>query len=331
MRQILLVGPSWVGDMVMAQSLLMVLRQQQPMCQIDVLAPQWSEGLLQRMPEVRQTWTHDLAHGRFGWSERRMWGKKLQSVVYQQAIVLPNSWKSALIPFWAKIPQRTGYLGEWRYGLLNDVYHLDKTRTPRTVEQFVALAGVETATLPYPRLHPHAADAALSRLQLAYDPTRPLLALAAGAEYGEAKRWPAEYFAIVAKTYAQQKNGQVWLFGSQKDAASAQIIVKQANHPHVINLCGRTHLTEAVDLLALAQVVISNDSGLMHLAAALDRRLIALFGSSDPKMTPPLHPQATVISLSLPCSPCFKRQCPLQHLRCLRDLSPERVLAELFV
>lgn len=329
----LIIGPSWVGDMVMAQSLFIALRRQQPTLNIDVLAPPWSEGLLQRMPQVRHILSHDFAHGELAWQNRRALGQQLRAQHYQHAIVLPNSWKSALVPFWANIPHRTGYVGEFRYGLLNDARPLDRLKLPRTVDRFIALGLSRDDAragqwVPQPRLQPQPADAVLQRLNINYDPNRPILALCAGAEYGEAKRWPLEHFAIVAR-HKIAEGWQVWLFGSEKEAQLARRIEALAGEAHCVNLCGQTQLAEAVDLLALASAVVSNDSGLMHLAAALDRPLVAVFGSSDPAMTPPLNSQSKIESLRLSCSPCFQRTCPLTHLNCLRELKPTQVLAAL--
>ena len=317
--KILVIGPSWVGDMVMAQSLFKVLKHEQPNVMIDVLAPTWSEGLLQRMPEVHQFISHTIQHGQLGWQERRRIGSTLQLDSYQQAIVLPNSWKSALIPFWANIPRRTGYRGEMRYGLLNDVR---KKQHTKTVEQFAAL-GVTSSikSIPQPRLLPKPVAPTLQGLHLDY-PQVPILALCPGAEYGPAKCWPLEYYATCAQEKIRE-GWQVWILGSKKDIPIAQKIQALTG---CLNLCGQTSLPEAVDLLSLSTAVITNDSGLMHVVAALDKPLIALYGSSSPKMTPPLSDLAHIVSLELACSPCYQRTCPKQHLKCLQDITPERVL-----
>ncbi len=310
MSSILIVGPSWVGDMMMAQSLFKVLKIKQTDVNIDVLAPTWSEGLLQRMDEVRHIIPHAITHGRLGWRERRQIGQQLRSRAYKQAIVLPNSWKSALIPFWAKIPQRTGFKGEMRYGLLNDIR--SKKALNRTVDQFAAL-GLSTIA-PQPSLNPKVLKAE----------NQPILALCPGAEYGPAKCWPLEYYATVAKQKRDQ-GWKIWIFGSHKDYAAGAKIQNLVG-AGVKNLCGQTSLSEAVDLLALTSTVITNDSGLMHIAAALDKPMIAIYGSSSPKMTPPLSDKAHIISLGLDCSPCYKRTCPKKHLKCLRDITPDQVL-----
>ena len=245
--------------------------------------------------------------------------------------MLPNAWKSALVPFLARIPRRTGYLGEQRRVLLNDVRRLDPQRLPTTVQRFVALAGERDGapptldTIPTPALviDQHAVGRALAAVDLS-PPERPLLVVCPGAEYGPAKQWPSEYYAETVRHYLAL-GWTVWLLGSDKDSEiAAQITALSASR--CVNLTARTTLEQAIDLMSLADLVISNDSGLMHVAAALGRRLVAVYGSSDPAATPPLNKTSAVVWLGLDCSPCLKRRCPLGHLRCLRELSPDRVM-----
>lgn len=327
-NNILIVGPAWVGDMVMAQCLFKVLKAKQPAATIDVLAPEWSLPLLSRMPEVAASITMPIGHGRLALGERYRLAKSLRDKAYTEAIVLPNSFKSALIPWWAHIPKRTGWLGELRFGLLNDWRRLDPARYPLMIERFMAL-GLAPDTLlpkPYPIPELHAsltaqADA-LRKYQLTT--TQPVLALCPGAEFGPAKRWPATHFADIANQKLNE-GWQVWIFGSPKDKPVADEIMALTNQ-RCIHLTGRTRLDEAIDLLALASLVVSNDSGLMHIAAALQRPLVALYGPTSAQFTPPLHPKAKMLTLKLPCQPCFKRECPLKHQRCMRDLQPNKVL-----
>ncbi|MGB1428701.1 MAG: lipopolysaccharide heptosyltransferase II [Cycloclasticus sp.] len=327
--RILIVGPSWVGDMVMAQSLFMALKQRHENCSIDVLAPEWSLAILERMPEVRKAIIMPFGHGKFNFKGRKALGKSLVNERYDQSIVLPNSWKSALIPYFASIPKRTGYVGEVRWGLLNDSRHLDKKFLTKTVQRFVALAAEPCAILPeipQPRLliDPASVEVAKNSFNIA-EAEGKRLGLCPGAEYGPAKRWPEEHYAAVAKA-AISKGWEVYLFGSGKDQVVAARINELSGNK-CRDFAGKTSLTEALDLMSLCDVVVSNDSGLMHVAAALDIKTIALYGSSDPNFTPPLHSKAEIITLGLECSPCFKRECPLQHLDCLTKISPDRVLA----
>jgi len=252
---------------------------------------------------------------------------------YDQAIVLPNSWKSALIPFWARIPMRTGYLGEMRFGLLTDWRRLDKRLLSMTVQRFVALG--------LPRKQPRAAPPEIPQPILRVDLARtrtaaramglttgvPTLILCPGAEYGPAKRWPAAHFAAVGAAMVRQ-GWSVWVMGSGKDQEVASQVCALIG-PESVNLAGQTSLAQAVDLMALATAVVSNDSGLMHVAAALNRPLVAVYGSSDPGFTPPLNPTARIACLHLECSPCFRRECPGGHTRCLEDLPPSRILSDL--
>ena len=323
---ILIVAPAWIGDAIISQPLLTLLRRNDPSADIDVLAPAWVAPVYARMPEVAAVIDAPFAHGELAWSRRRAIAKQAAARGYARSIVLPNSLKSALVPWLAGIPLRTGYLGEQRYVLLNDRRRLDAGRLPRLVDRFAALAfpdGAKPASpLPEPALtvDADARQAALARLSL--DTSRPVTALCPGAEYGPAKRWPTAYYADIAQR-ALDAGRQVWIFGSPKDAEFGAAIADAA--PGAVDLCGKTSLAEAIDLLALADVVITNDSGLMHVATAVGCRVVALFGSSTPAYTPPLSRRATTISLELSCSPCFARTCPLGHMNCLNQLKPQQV------
>lgn len=330
--RILIVGPSWVGDMVMAQSLFKLLRQQQTDATIDVLAPSWSLPLLERMPEVSNAIEMPIGHGRLDLGTRYRLGRALVEHGYDQAILLPNSLKSALIPFWAKIPKRTGWLGEQRYGLLNDIRGLDKELYPMTVQRFVALALAPGAAppqdIPLPQLQVSAADVAQAQLELGVNKgAQQLLVLCPGAEYGPAKCWPQGYYAELA-TRMMEQGWSVWLFGSDKDREVCAT-VNAAAGGHCVDLSGRTSLAQAVDLMSLADAVVSNDSGLMHVAAALDRPLVAIYGSSDPGFTPPLSQRSQVLYLGVECGPCFQRECPEGNLKCLTGISVDMVAATL--
>ena len=326
-KKILIVGPSWVGDMVMAQSLFIALKNQIPDVVIDVLAPSWSAPLLERMPEINKAIDMPLGHGRLGLLERWKLGRTLVGL-YDQAILLPNALKSAIVPWAAKIPIRTGWKGEMRYGLLNDLRSLDKAIYTKTVQRFVALAYEKEANfdVEYPRLSVErkSVEEALNKFSLDGKAQNKVLGLCPGAEFGPSKQWPAEHYANFAKEYIQ-RGWSVWLFGSAKDQAITQKINQHLNGV-ADDLAGRTSLAEAIDLLSVTDAVVSNDSGLMHVAAALARPLVAVYGSTDPNFTPPLGALSRVVDLELECSPCFKRECPLVHMNCMNQIEPKMVV-----
>jgi len=330
--KVLVVGPSWVGDMVMAQALYRLLRQRNPAVEIDVVAPTWSLPVLARMPEVAHGIELAVAHGELALGRRRKLALELRSRGYSRAIVLPRSVKAALVPWLARIPRRTGFRGEYRYGLINDMRRFDD-ELDQTVKRFIAL-GHERGepmpkTLPAALRPSLATDAAnLERLRAVHGLPEavPLVALMPGAEYGPAKRWPARHFGELAAACAQ-RGVTIVVLGSAKERALGDEIAAAAGRVRVVNLCGATSLADVVDLLAAAEVAVSNDSGLLHVAAAAGAPVVAIYGSSSPEFTPPLTATAAIVWQQLSCSPCFARECPLGHLNCLKELPVARVLA----
>ena len=325
MARTLIVAPSWVGDAVLSHPLLVRLKEADPGGTLDVLGPPWALPVYRRMPEVAATHSLPFGHGELKLGERRRFAKTLPA--YDRAVILPNTLKSALIPWHAGIPVRTGWRGEMRFGLVNDLRKLDAAALPLIVERYAALAQPAGEALrrplPNPRLAVDAAARAATVAKYGLDLSKPVAAFAPGAEYGPAKRWPPRHFASLARDLFA-RGDQVWLFGSGKDAGVTAGIARLA--PDCVDLAGKTSLDEAIDLLSLAARVVTNDSGLMHIAAALDRPTAAIFGSSSPAFTPPLSAKARVISLRLSCSPCFARVCPLGHTNCLETLAPAQVL-----
>nr|WP_281412008.1 lipopolysaccharide heptosyltransferase II [Motiliproteus sediminis] len=296
----MIVGPSWVGDMVMAQSLFKALKRAEPECRIDVVAPAWSHPILARMPEVNEAINLDVKHGEWGFRKRLQLGRQLEANRYSRSIVIPRSLKAALVPFFASIPVRTGFRGEMRYGLLNDMRLLDKRRLPLAVQRFVALGLEPSVSAPEiinPSLHVDAGNQQRLIAELALQLERPVAALLPGAEFGPAKQWPEQHWAQLAEQLTEQ-GYQVWCLGSPKDEAVATRIQAQTNAP-ILNLCGKTRLEDAVDLLALADVAISNDSGLMHVAAAVDCHVIAIYRTTTPDYTPPLTDKTDILRADL--------------------------------
>jgi len=329
--KILIVAPNWIGDALLAQPLLARLLRKHPGASIDALAPPWTAPVLRRMPEITDVIDAPFAHGELKLGARWNLGRTLRARRYDQAFILPNTLKSALIPFFAGIPVRTGFTGELRYGLLNRVHRLDEEALPLMAERYAQLAEEPGSPPARPlaevglRVDPANLAAALGRLELSR--SKPVVAFCPGAEYGPSKRWPARYFAELARKLAARGRA-VWLFGSNKDSEIGEEIVRLAPGA-ALNLCGKTDLASAIDLLSLAEVVVSNDSGLMHVAAAVGRRVVALYGSSSPEHTPPLARTFRIVRTGIDCSPCYARECPLGHFKCMIDLAPERVLSEI--
>jgi heptosyltransferase-2 len=331
MPRVLVVAPSWIGDTLLAQPLFARLHQKLPGLKLDALAPAWTAPVLARMPQIDEVIESPFGHGELKLLDRWRLGRQIRSVRYDQAIILPNSFKSALVPWFADIPLRAGFLGESRYGVLNIRHRLDADALPLMAERYAKLAEPPESPPVRPlravRLEVNQANLVISLSRLGLSRSRPVVVLCPGAEYGPAKRWPAAYFAELAGTLAD-RGLSVWLIGSAKDKPIADEIAARGKKS-VLNLCGRTDLGAAIDLMSLASVVISNDSGLMHVASALGRPLVALYGSSSPDHTPPLDPDARIVKIDIECSPCFARECPLGHFRCMNDLRPGLVLAAL--
>ncbi len=328
-ERFLVVAPSWVGDAILSEPLVALLREPFEDPIVDVLAPSWCAPVYARMRGIRRIIENPLGHGKLDLAGRRRLGAELRAEGYTRAFVLPNSWKSALVPYFAGIPKRVGYRGEARYGLLTDARPLARKAMPRLVDRFAALATTRGSLVPMatsPVLVPDVANRAAAMRALHLKTDRPVVVLCPGAEFGAAKRWPPNQFAELAAMFLQD-GLQVWIVGSPNDRIAADAVLNSLgdNIHKVRDLTARTDLGTAIDMLSAASVVISNDSGLMHAAAAVGVPLVALFGSSSPLYTPPLSPLATIAKIDIACSPCFKRECPLGHFKCMRELKPPMV------
>ena len=328
--KILIISPNWIGDIIMSQTLFKLLKHNDPKILIDVMAPTWAHTLFRYMPEVNELVESNFCHGIFDFKKRYNLGKKISTLGYDQSIILPNSFKSALVPFFARIPKRTGWCGECRYGLLNDIRNMDKIRYPLMIERFMALALAKKSVLKQPYMLPKLKlnlvkrKNILKKFNIKINLGNQILALCPGAKFGSSKRWPAEYYAKVA-CKKLNLGWQVLIFGAASDFLQANKIQMYTKN-RCINLVGETTLCEAINLISISNIVVTNDSGLMHVAAALELPLVAIYGSSSPEFTPPLGKNIKSLSLKLPCSPCFKRECPKKHLRCMRDLLPKLIL-----
>lgn len=334
-KKILVVSPAWLGDIIMSQSLLSVLKQQDPTNSIYVYAPSYAHPILNRMPEVDEILTNPFNHGQFLLKERINEGKKLKGYNFDCAYILPNSLKSALPPYFAGIKQRIGLKGESRYLIINKM-RSNKKAFPRMVDRYVSLAYIDdpkvnnAQALPkfdYPKLVLHKpSQELLDRLNISLD--RPLLALGCGANYGPAKLWPVEYFARISANFIQN-GGAVLGLGTINDSQTVLAILKHLNDhhlPYFYNIAGKTSLTEALDLVGVCKAAVCNDSGLMHTVAAAKVPQACIFGSTSTGYTPPLSDLAICLESDEPCHPCFNRTCKYGTYRCLKQITPEHVI-----
>lgn len=322
-------APAWVGDAVMAHSLLQLLKAEQPDARITVLAPKSVAAVVARMAEVDTLIELNFPRGGLQWRQRRELAAELKAYRCDKALILPRTFKTALIPWFADIPERVGFAGELRSWLLTDA----RQRLPRMVDGRVADQTVRRyVSLGVSRERAASADFDVRSPQLQVDDSNrfalldrlglstaePIITLAPGAEFGPAKQWPVRHYAELARLLMAQGK-QVWVLGSPKDKATGEAIAEQA--PGLINLCGQTKMEDAIDLLSLADALVANDSGLMHVGAAVGIHVVGLFGSTSPEFTPPLTENATILRTGIDCSPCFKRTCPYGHSRCLSELA----------
>jgi heptosyltransferase-2 len=327
-RPILIVPYMWIGDFVRCHTVVKLLKARFPARPVDVLSTTLCAPLADYMPELRQAIVVDLPRKRLSLAEHSALAARLRREAYGTALIMPRTWKAALAPFLAGIPERIGWVGEWRFGLVNDL-RFGERALPRMVDQCAALALPADATppehWPLPELRVPSAEVAgwRERLGLA-DSGKPIVALAPGA-VGPSKRWPGAAYGDLARRLIAQGN-EVWIVGSPAEAPLVSIIRDGAGE--VRDLTG-TDLRNAILALAAADVAVSNDSGLLHVAAAIGTPAIGIFGPTSPWLWAPLNPIAAAVQQTaetLPCQPCHKPTCRMRHHRCMRDISAEQVL-----
>ena len=323
-EKFLIIAPSWIGDLIISQSLLKYLKKEYPNCQIDMIVRPELTNLVKMMPEVKNIYPLDIKHKEFGLIKRHILAKEIKKHLYSTSIILPNSFKSAIIPWLANIPVRIGYNRELRLFLLNKKYSLIKHKDSM-VNRYLKLADGSYSDVIRPSLLINGDSSKLISRKYLINNSKKNIVLCPEAEYGSAKRWPINKWMQLANFY-KEKDYNVYFLGKNKSLETKyQNILKKDS---IISLLGKTSLEEAAYILSIVDLVVTNDSGLMHIAASVNTNLISIFGSSSPFYTPPLMKDqfGEVIYKALTCSPCFKRECPLQHLNCLNNISSEEIL-----
>ncbi|MGN1394347.1 MAG: lipopolysaccharide heptosyltransferase II [Succinivibrionaceae bacterium] len=330
----LVIAPSWIGDLIMSQCLYKTIKKLDQNSIIHVLAPNWCLKVLNRMPEIDKSILIPLTHGEFSLKTRYTIGKQLRTEKYDICYILPNSWKSALIPFFAKIPQRIGWIGESRYFLLTSI-RKDKTKFPKLIERYASLAyskdnvkkgsDIKNIDIPVLSINKLNLESLLDKNNIE-SKEKIIIGICPGAEYGITKKWPTSHYAeLLDIFYKNNSQIEVIIFGSQKDINTSQEIINQlktdvVSYTHM--LAGKTSIEDAIDLLSACNLVISNDSGLMHVTAAVNTKLVAIFGSTSTKYTPPTTKNALLIESDEHCHPCFKKVCKYNSVICLKQIMP---------
>ena len=321
-KKFLVIMPAWIGDTLMSQSLIIKLKLDYPDSIIDVVIRPDIEILVNLMPQINNKYILDIKHGEFGLSKRINLAKKLKRNKYTTSFILQNSFKSALIPWLANIPERIGYLTEFRYFLINKGFKYTKFEKSM-VERYLNLINQKYNINLRPNLKTNNSFKKKNLEEYGFNSERKNIILCPDAEYGNAKKWPLNHWIDLANLY--NSNYNIIFLG--KDISVNENIKERCKSNSVKSFIGKTNLNDVVNLLSIADLVVSNDSGLMHIAGAVNCKIIALYGSSSPFYTPPLisSDSGEVIYKNLDCSPCFERECPLKHLNCLREISAQEV------
>jgi heptosyltransferase-2 len=336
----LIIAPNWIGDAIFSHGLVKVIKLHQPDAQIDVLVSEKLSFVYKMMPEITQVHILNSTQGKFDFWLRFKMARKLSKKSYTHAYVINNAWKHALIPFLARIPNRIGWVGEFRFILINKWRFLNKKLLPDMLSKISSLGLPrnkqsyvhEIRDSIYPRLIPNKKNQfqyiTKHGLNFSLDQKQKIVAISPGSDNGTAKRWPAIKYAFLIQKLIKM-NFHIWIFGSPKEIHLAEYIVEHCGRSNqVTNLCGKTKLNEALELLALCDIAVCNDSGLLHASAALNLPVIGIYGPTSEKFAPPLTENKAVLYENLKCRPCKSHECPLGHHACMESIEVDRVLSK---
>jgi heptosyltransferase-2 len=316
-KKILIIAPAWIGDLVMSSVLIKALKNNQNNS-IDILVNSNLISLANLIPGIRKVIASETEHGKLSLIYRIKKGLSLRSEQYNECYILTNSFKSAIIPLIARIKKRISYLGEYRYGLIN-IIKQPIERNLGMVNRYLNLIDQKYSDVANPVFNINTnKESVFNKFKF----EGKYIVFCPDAEYGPAKRWPTDKWLDLATELSQHY--KVIIVGLDISISEE---FKPLESDKIINLIGKTNLVEVMKIIALSEGVISNDSGLMHVSASLDKKIIALYGSSSPTYTPPLisKEKREIIYKNLDCSPCFKRVCPLGHTKCLNDIKVDEI------
>lgn len=326
--RILLIGPDTVSHLLCTQALCIQLLAHYPNARIDIVASESLSGLINSIPQIQTHFPLETQNKKLSVKNIFKLVKKLKPEAYQQAIVLTDNYRPALLSWLTRIRSRIGFGSLIRLGLLNDIRTSNAEQYDLLIQRYVSLA-----------YHAHDPDAAQKiptpKLEVQDDTVKntchryqlhdhkPILIICPGSPLGDTHRWPAKYFAAVANVKLDA-GWQVWLIGHNSDQPYAAEIQTRTQKP-CIDFTGRLNLEETIALLSIGKQVVTNESEWMHIASVLNKPTIAIYGAHHPSLEPPLSKYTKVVSIEIPCKPCNQRQCPDQHYRCLRDILPETI------
>ena len=321
-EKLLIIPQNWLGDIVMSQTLLKRVKSENPNTVIDILVNSTFKSLVERMPEINKAVILDSGHKELGLLKRLNLARRIKGN-YDQSIVLSRSIKSALIPYFAKIPIRTGELGESRYILINDLKKFTKEDRRKTAFRYVSMFSKKEEVLDkkyYPSLQSDPENMKILSDKYKLNLDKKIIIFAPGAAFGPSKMWPVEKFKELGEKL--NKDFFILILGSNNEKNIGDKIVTNKN---MINLCGETTITDAVDLIHISEFCVSNDSGLMHLASATNTKSISIYGATSPELTPPLTSNKEIHYRGISCSPCFEKKCKYGHYNCLVDIQADDV------
>ena len=321
-EKLLIIPQNWLGDIVMSQTLLKRVKSENPNTEIDILVNSTFKSLVERMPEISKAVILDSRHKELGLLKRLNLARRIKGN-YDQSIVLSRSIKSALIPYFAKIPIRTGELGESRYILINDLKKFTKEDRRKTAFRYVSMFSKKEEVLDekyYPSLQSDPENIKILSDKYKLNLDKKIIIFAPGAAFGPSKMWPVEKFKELGEKL--NKDFFILILGSNNEKNIGDKIVTNKN---MINLCGETTITDAVDLIHISEFCVSNDSGLMHLASATNTKSISIYGATSPELTPPLTINKEIHYRGISCSPCFEKKCKYGHYNCLVEIQADDV------